>query len=39
MDELVAADYVAHDAGGSVEGRDGFRQYAAEYRTAIEVQP
>ena len=35
IDEIMAADYALYDAGDPVEGRDGFRQFSSQYRTAI----
>ena len=38
VDDLVAADYVGHDPTqpGPIQGREGFKQFAAMYQTAFD---
>ena len=35
FDELLAANYVAHDPTGPIHGPEGFKQFYATYRTAF----
>jgi predicted SnoaL-like aldol condensation-catalyzing enzyme len=35
FDELLAANYIAHDPTGPIDGPEGFKQFYATYRTAF----